>query len=117
MRGSVTLPRDNHYRSTIATWTRDLCTFTGCLMDKTGEKRQSRHIAMVFKGLSIHIARFNSQSRTGGGGAYSRDKNTSARTLAENGRGAYTREGAYSWDTTVLGPMGSALHLWLKLCH
>ena len=59
------------------------------------------HIAMVFKGLSIHIARFHSQSRTGGGGAYSRDKNTCAGTLAETGRGAYTREEVYSQDTTV----------------
>ena len=55
---------------------------------------------MVFKGLSIHIVRFHSQRRTGGG-AYSRDKNICAGTLAENGRGAYTREGACSWDTTV----------------
>ena len=36
-------------------------------------------------------ARFHSQSRTGGGGAYSRDENTCAGTLAENGRGVYTR--------------------------
>ena len=57
---------------------------------------------MVFKGLSIHIARLHSQSRTGGGGAYLQDKNTSAGTLAENGRGAYMREGAYSRDTRVL---------------
>ena len=56
---------------------------------------------MGFKGLSIHIARFYRQSRTGRGGAYSRDKNTFVGTLAENERGAYTREGAYSRDTTV----------------
>ena len=42
MRGIVTFPRDDHYRPTIATLTRDLCTFTGRLMDKTGEKRQSK---------------------------------------------------------------------------
>ena len=35
---------------------------------------------------SIPIARFHSQSRTGGE-AYSRDKNTCAGTWAENGRG------------------------------
>ena len=35
-------------------------------------------------------------------GAYSRDKNTCVGTLAENGRGAYAREWAYSWDTTVI---------------
>ena len=59
-----------------------------------GEKQQN--IAMVFNGLSIHIARFHSQSRTGGGGgAYLRVKNTCAGTLAENGRGAYMREVHY----------------------
>ena len=47
---------------------------------------------MGFKGLSIHIARFHRQSRTGGG-AYLRGKNACAGSLAENGRGAYTREG------------------------
>ena len=57
---------------------------------------------MVIKGLSIHIARLHSQSRTGEGGAFSQDKNTTAGTLAENGRGAYMQEGAYSRDTTVL---------------
>ena len=39
-----------------------------------------------FKGISIHIARFHSQSKTGGG-AYLRDENTCAGTLAETGRG------------------------------
>jgi len=33
--------------------------------------------------------------------AYTRDKNTCARTLAENVGGTYTRKGAYMWDTTV----------------
>ena len=37
MRGSVIVQRDDHYRPTIATWVHDLYTFTGCLMDKTGE--------------------------------------------------------------------------------
>ena len=37
VRGSVILQRDDHYRPTIATWVHDLYTFTGCLMDKTGE--------------------------------------------------------------------------------
>ena len=36
------------------------------------------------------------------GGAYTRDKNTRARTLAENVGGAYTRGEAYMRDTTVL---------------
>ena len=58
-------------------------------------------MAVGLKGLSIHVARFHSQSGTGGVGAYSRDKNTCAGTLAENRRGAYIREGVYSWDTTV----------------
>ena len=47
-------------------------------------------IAMVFTGLSIQIARFHSHSRRG---AYARVKNTCAGTLAENGRGAYSRGG------------------------
>ena len=55
---------------------------------------------MVFKGLSIHIARFHNQSRTGGG--LNIEINTCAGTSAENGRGAYMRAGAYLRDTTVL---------------
>ena len=47
-------------------------------------------IAMVFTGLSIQIARFHSHSRRG---AYARVKNTCAGTLAEIGRGAYSRGG------------------------
>ena len=69
-----------------ATWTRNLCTITGCSVDKVSFDMTYSY---GFKGLSIHIARFHCQSRTGGG-AYSRDKNTSAGSLAENGRGAYT---------------------------
>ena len=95
MHGIMTLLRDDHYRATIATWTRDLRTFTGCLMDKTGEKQQSKFwcdIAMVFKGLNIHIARFHSQSRTGGG-AYLQDKNTFAGTLGEMGGGLIRERG------------------------
>ena len=30
---------DDHYQRMIATWTHDLCTFTGRLIDKAGEKR------------------------------------------------------------------------------
>jgi len=36
------------------------------------------------------------------GGAYLRDKNTCARTLTKNVRGACTRKGVYMWDTMVL---------------
>ena len=36
-----------------------------------------------------------------GGGAYARDKNTSARLCAKNAGGAYVRGGAYLRDTTV----------------
>ena len=36
------------------------------------------------------------------GGAYARDKNTSARLCAKNAGGAYARGGAYLRDTTVL---------------
>ena len=39
---------------------------------------------------------------TRGGGAYARDKNTSARLCAKNAGGAYARGGAYLRDTTVL---------------
>ena len=52
---------------------------------------------MIFKGLSIRITRFHSQS----GGAVFARQNICAGTLAENGWGAYTQEGVYSWDTTV----------------
>ena len=36
-----------------------------------------------------------------GGGAYPRDKNTTARLRAKNAGGAYARGGAYLRDTTV----------------
>ena len=76
MCGIVTLPRDDHYRSPIATWTHDLCTFIGCLMDKNDKISFDMTYRYGFKHLSIHIARFHSQSRTGGGwgGTYSQDK-------------------------------------------
>ena len=52
-----------------------------------------------FKGLSVQIARFHSQSRRG---AYRRGKYTCAGTLAKNGRGAYTRGGGgYGWDSMI----------------
>ena len=35
------------------------------------------------------------------GGAYARDKNTSARLCAKNAGGAYAQRGAYLRDTTV----------------
>ena len=41
-------------------------------------------------------------TRGGGGGAYARDKNTSARLSPKNSGGAYVRGGAYLRDTTVL---------------
>ena len=47
-------------------------------------------IVVVFTGLSVQIARFHSHSRRG---AYVWVKNTCAGTLAENGRGAYSRGG------------------------
>ena len=43
-----------------------------------------------FTGLSYNVGRFHSQSRRG---TYSRDKNTCAENLAENGRGAYVQGG------------------------
>ena len=93
MRGIVIFLRDDHCRPTIATWTCDLC-----LMDDKVSFDMT--FSYGFKGLSIHI---DFVARVGlEGGAYSRDKNTSAGTLAENGSGAYMREGAYSRDTTVL---------------
>ena len=41
------------------------------------------------------------KSFSGGGGAYARDKNTSAGLCTKNARGAYARGGAYLRDTTV----------------
>ena len=41
-------------------------------------------------------------STWGGGGAYARDKNTSARLCAKNAGGAYAQGGAYLRDTTVV---------------
>ena len=34
MHGIVIFPGDDHYRPMIATWMRDLCTFTDHLMEK-----------------------------------------------------------------------------------
>ena len=45
-----------------------------------------------FLRLSVHIARFHCQSRTGGW-AYSQDKNTCAETLAKNGKGLICKRG------------------------
>ena len=69
MHGIVIFPHDDHYRPMIATWTCDLCSFTGSLMDKTGQDKVSIDMtdSYGFEGLSIHIARFHSQIRTGGG--------------------------------------------------
>ena len=63
-------------------------------------------IAMVFTGLSIQIARFHSHSRRG---AYARVKNTCAGTLAENGRGAYSRGGG-----VIAGFYGNIMHAYLE---
>ena len=57
---------------------------------------------MVFKGLNIHMARFHSQSRTErGGGLFMRLKIPVQELWLKLGGRAYTREGAYSRDTTV----------------
>ena len=103
MCGIVICPSDDHYRPTNATWARDLCTCTGCLMAKFEKSDKVSYdmtqilriltIATVFTGSSILIAMFLTRM---GGGAYSQVKNTSARTLAENRRGAYTRRGHIS---------------------
>ena len=42
------------------------------------------------------------QDKSSSGGAYARDKNTSAGLCAKNAGGAYARGGAYLRDTTVL---------------
>ena len=44
-----------------------------------------------------------------GGGAYARDKNTSARLCAKNAGGAYARGGAYLRDTTVIAFMNGII--------
>ena len=41
------------------------------------------------------------QDKSSSGGAYARNKNTSAGLCAKNARGAYARGGAYLRDTTV----------------
>ena len=52
MHGIMIFPRDNHYQPTIAMWTRNLCTFTGSLM----EKSDKASFDMTYSyGLSIHI--------------------------------------------------------------
>ena len=70
---------------------------------------------MVFKGLSIHIAEFHSQSRTGGGGLIRETKIPVQELWLRMGGGAYTREGAYSRDTTVVVNMNRSLPFLLRL--
>ena len=65
MHGIVIFMGDDHYRPMIAMWTHDLCMYFYRPFD--GENRRSKHLAMVFKGLSIHI-HVASQSTTGGEG-------------------------------------------------
>ena len=71
MREIATFPRDDHYLVTIAMWACDVCTFTGCLMDEIDKvsldmtSSDVLTIAIVFKGLSVPIARFHRQSRRG----------------------------------------------------
>ena len=43
IRGILTFPCDYHYRPLNATWARDLCTFSGCLVGKTRENNKARH--------------------------------------------------------------------------
>ena len=37
--GILTFPYDDHYRPSNAMWAHDFCTFSGCLVVKTREKR------------------------------------------------------------------------------
>ena len=64
MCGKVTWLRDDHYRLKIATWVRDVSTFTDGLMGKIGAKRQSKPwydtntilaTAVGFIGLNIQL--------------------------------------------------------------
>ena len=41
--GIVTFLYDDHYRSLNATWARDICTFSGCLVGKTRENNEVRY--------------------------------------------------------------------------
>ena len=51
---------------------------------------------------NISVIRLRDKSSSGAkGGAYARDKNTSAELCAKNAGGAYARGGAYLRDTTV----------------
>ena len=99
----------NHYRVTIAMWACDVRTFTGCLMDKIAENRQSKpwydtSSYCTNYSYGVQIARFHSQSRRE---AYGRDKYTCEETLARNGRGLM-REG---------GRMGGILRHFLNDAH
>ena len=59
---------DDHYRPANATWARDLCNYSGSLMGKTREKRQSKAkyanvpvVTTVFIGKWALISIFDSQ--------------------------------------------------------
>ena len=42
IRGILIFPCNDHYQPSNATWVRNLCTFSGCLVGKTREKRLSK---------------------------------------------------------------------------
>ena len=80
----------------IATWTCNLCTLTGCLMEKNDKVGFDMTYSYGFKDLSVHITRFHSQSRTGWG-AYSRDKIPLQELwLKVGGGGLYARGGVFA---------------------
>ena len=100
IRGILSFPCDDHYRPSNATWARDLCAFSGCLMNKTRENQQNKHnmtqvasllaLATVLMGLwALNIYILQS-----GRLASMRDKTTYAGTRAKSAGGLCTRVGS-----------------------
>ena len=76
IRGILTFPCDDHYRLQNATWVRDLCTFSGCLVGKTRENDKVRHIMIQIASLlavaTVFVDLWTPFYSQGEGGLYAR---------------------------------------------
>ena len=98
IRGILTFPCDDHYRPPNITWARDLCTFSGCLVGKTREKRQSKaycdtHIASLLAVATVFIDLWTPFYSQGGGGGLIRETKLPMQELELKMQGGLMREG------------------------
>ena len=97
IRGILTFPCDDHYRPPNATWARDLCTFSGCLVGKTRRKNDKvRHIVTQIASLlavaTVFIDLWTPFYSQGGGGLI-REAKLPMQELELKMQGGLMREG------------------------